>query len=265
MSDAEPLRILLAEDDPVSQAFLAEALRGLGFDVRAVSDGEAALEAAHAQPFDALMLDHHLPGMDGEAVLRALHADASVASRATVAIATTAEPDAAIHAQLLAAGFARVLLKPLDGLSLRDALRELGIARALASPDLDAALDDAAGLRASGSPQALAALRGLFARELEVLANEWDSLRNDAFALAERLHKLRAACGFCGALALQSAAGELAEALHEAELARTESARMEFQHALVAARDALKSSGQALLATTHPQQSPARKGREGIS
>jgi len=180
--------------------------------------------------------------MDGEAVLRALHADASAASRATVAIATTAEPDAAIHAQLRAAGFAQVLLKPMDGLSLRDALRELGIARALASPDLDAALDDAAGLRASGSPQALAALRGLFARELEVLANEWDSLRNDAFALAERLHKLRAACGFCGALALQSAAGELAEALHEAESARTESARMEFQHALVAARDALKSS-----------------------
>ena len=105
----------------------------------------------------------------------------------------------------------------------------------------------------------------MFARELEVLANEWHSLRNDALGLAERLHKLRAACGFCGALALQSAAVELAEALHEAESARTESARMEFQHALVAARDALKSSGQALLATTHPQQSPARKGREGIS
>jgi len=234
---------LLAEDDPISQAFLAEALRGLGFAVRAVSDGEAALEAAHAQPFDALMLDHHLPGMDGEAVLRALHADASAASHATVAIATTAEPDAAIHAQLREAGFARVLLKPLDGARLCDALRELGIACALASPDLIGALDDEAGLRASGSPQALAALRGLFARELEVLANEWHSLRNDALGLAERLHKLRAACGFCGALALQSAAGELSDALRGAESARIEGARMEFQQALATTRAALKSSG----------------------
>jgi CheY-like chemotaxis protein len=238
MSDAEPLRILLAEDDPISQAFLAEALRGLGFTVCAVPNGEAALEAAHAQPFDALMLDHHLPGMDGDAVLRTLLADASAASRATVAIATTAEPDAAIHAQLRAAGFARVLLKPLDGLSLRDALRELGFACAL-----NGALDDAAGLRASGSPQALAALRGLFARELEGLANEWHSVRNDALALAERLHKLRAACGFCGALALQSAAAELSDALREAESARIEGARMRFQQTLAATRDALKSSG----------------------
>lgn len=229
---------MLAEDDPVSLAFLAEALRGLGFAVDAVTDGHAALRVARSQDFDVLMLDHHLPGRDGDSVLRAF-ADAGAASRAIVAIATTAEPDPSIHAHLRSAGFARVLVKPLDRASLRDALRKLGIACTHASSDSSPALDDEAGLRASGSPQALAALRGLFARELDALANEWNSLRDDGNALAGRLHRLRAASGFCGASALQLAAEELSEALRDAGLARIEQARNEFQQALAATREAL--------------------------
>jgi len=233
-------QLLLAEDDPVSLAFLAEALRGLGFDVHAVSDGEAALKAARTRRFDVLMFDHHLPGLDGDTVLQALHAGASAASLGAVALATTAEPDVTLHMHLLAAGFARVLVKPLDGARLREALHGLGIACALASPDLIGALDDEAGLRASGSPQALTALRGLFARELDGLANEWSSLQEDAVAVAARLHRLRAACGFCGASALQAAAEKLSNALRGSEPVRIEECCAGFQQALAATREALE-------------------------
>lgn len=230
-------KILLAEDDPVSLAFLAEALQSLGFEAQAVAAGDAALVAARERRFDALMLDHHLPGLDGDAVLRVLRTDADAASGTALAIATTAEPDAAIHAHLREAGFARVLAKPLDAASLREVFHELGVARA---PDRNPALDDEAGLRASGGAEALSALRGLFARELDALASEWSNLREDAFATAERLHRLRAACGFCGAGALQSAAEKLSAALRGVGPARIEESRAEFQRALAATREALE-------------------------
>lgn len=240
MSRSKPPRILLAEDDPVSLAFLAEALRGMGFDVSPVANGEAALDAAREQQFDALLLDHRLPGLDGDAAISRLRADASAVSRAAVAVATTAEPDPAVHARLRGAGFAGVLIKPLDVARLHEALRELGIDGSEESRGFTAALDDEAGLRACGNADALAALRGLFARELDALADEWNGLRADAFALASRLHRLRAACGFCGARALQSAAENLSAALREAEPVRVEESRAEFQLALAATREALE-------------------------
>lgn len=232
-------RILLAEDDPVSLAYLGEVLRGLGFEVQAVADGEAALIAARKQRFDALMLDHHLPGLDGDAMLQMLRAEAGAASRAVIAIAATAEPDPPIHARLREAGFARVLVKPLDAADLREAFNELGITCAHASADSNHALDDEAGLRASGSAQALTALRGLFAHELDGLTDEWNSLRGDAFALAERLHRLRAACGFCGAHALQCATEKLAGALREGDPEQVEESRSEFERSLAVTRAAL--------------------------
>ncbi|HET6913879.1 MAG TPA: response regulator [Rhodanobacteraceae bacterium] len=231
-------RILLAEDDPVSRVFLAEALHGLGLEVEAVADGEAAVIAARKQQFDALLLDHDLPGMNGDAVLHAVRADPDAASRGAVAIATTAEPDPTIHAGLRARGFARVLVKPLAGMALRKAFSELGIACARATGDPEPALDDSAGRRASGSMQALAALRGLFAQELAVLASEWNLLPDDA--LAQRLHRLRAACGFCGASALQVAAERLSEAMRDAEPAKIEACRGDFRHALTTTREALE-------------------------
>jgi CheY-like chemotaxis protein len=239
MSRLARSRILLAEDDPVSLAFLAEALCGLGFEVQGVSDGKAALNAARGQRFDALLLDHHLPGLDGDAVLRALRADADAGSRTGTAIAATAEPDPTIHAHLREAGFARVLLKPLDRAHLRDVLGELGIA-CTQVPGPHPALDDDAGVRASGSADALAALRGLFARELDALADDWKSLRTDTLALAARLHRVRAACGFCGARALQSAAESLSDALRGAAPERIEASRVVFERALADTRAALE-------------------------
>jgi len=233
-------RILLAEDDPVSSAFLVEALRGMGCEVEAVANGELAREVANERRFDALVFDHHLPGMDGDQALAMLRADARAASQNAIAIATTAEPDPAVHVRLRLSGFAQVLLKPLDSGRLREAFHELGVECQRASLDPAVALDDAAGLRASGSIHALTALRGLFARELGTLADEWRDLTMDSSALAERLHRLRAACGFCGALALQSAAMKLSDALGDGNPARNEQARADFQRVLLETREALE-------------------------
>src|SRR5690348_550616 len=52
---ATHFRVLLAEDDPVSRAFLAEGIRACGADLTDCGDGDAALRFARAQAFDLLI------------------------------------------------------------------------------------------------------------------------------------------------------------------------------------------------------------------
>jgi CheY-like chemotaxis protein/curved DNA-binding protein CbpA len=58
-------RILVVEDDPNIQALLAQALKAHGFAVTVEQDGARAVEAFARHPFDALVLDVMLPGMNG--------------------------------------------------------------------------------------------------------------------------------------------------------------------------------------------------------
>jgi two-component system, cell cycle response regulator CpdR len=63
-------KILLAEDDDSLRRFLAKALERAGFNVRACPDGEAAVEALDDGPYDLLLTDIVMPGMDGIEVAR---------------------------------------------------------------------------------------------------------------------------------------------------------------------------------------------------
>jgi len=62
-------RILLAEDDPSLRGFLARALEKAGYEVTACADGDEAA-AALDQPWDLLLTDIVMPGMDGIEVAR---------------------------------------------------------------------------------------------------------------------------------------------------------------------------------------------------
>jgi two-component system response regulator AtoC len=63
--------LLLADDEPLSRDFLAEALATLGFDVHAVVDGQQAIDAMRKQAFDFVVTDLRMPNQDGNAVLAA--------------------------------------------------------------------------------------------------------------------------------------------------------------------------------------------------
>jgi two-component system, cell cycle response regulator CpdR len=60
--------ILLAEDEPSVAAFVSRALTNGGHEVVAVPDGMAALAALAARPFDLLLTDIVMPGLDGIAL-----------------------------------------------------------------------------------------------------------------------------------------------------------------------------------------------------
>jgi two-component system, OmpR family, response regulator len=66
-------RILVIEDDPETAEEIAACLTASGFEVARRFDGPAGLEAAMTQRFDAITLDRMLPGLDGLALVKALH------------------------------------------------------------------------------------------------------------------------------------------------------------------------------------------------
>ncbi len=68
-------RLLIAEDDHLLSATLAEFLRDEGHEVTMANDGAAALAASVGLDFDVLLTDLRMPVMDGMALIRALRAE----------------------------------------------------------------------------------------------------------------------------------------------------------------------------------------------
>lgn len=65
-------KVLVVDDDEDLQHVVCSVLRASGFDVRAVSSGEEALDHLRVHPVDLLVLDWHLPGMTGIDLCRML-------------------------------------------------------------------------------------------------------------------------------------------------------------------------------------------------
>lgn len=108
-------RVLLVDDDVDLAELLAEALTRGGYDVRCADSLFDALAVTRAEaPFDVLITDLHLPDADGAAVAKAL--------AVPVTLALTGSTAPADAQRLLAEGFAAVLVKPLSGLQLLEAL-----------------------------------------------------------------------------------------------------------------------------------------------
>lgn len=217
-------RLLLAEDDPVSRAFLQEALAGAGHRIDLAQDGASALEQASVVRYDGLLLDVNLPRLRGPALLAALRGDPAAASRNTPALALTAEPGAALAAELAAIGFAATLGKPIGIASLRHAVGDLLAGVAIRCDDAAADRSAVAPLdwdepralaAANGDAVIMATLRGMLLAELP----QQRARLHAALAGGERtaaggeLHRLRAACGICGAARLAAAVDALSVVL----------------------------------------------------
>ncbi len=192
---AQP-HVLVADDDLASCRFLGDGLRSLGATVDTCVDGEAALARARAERFDLLLLDCRMPDGGAMHILTQLRGDAQAASTESVAVATSAELAPADRRDLLAVGFSEVLLKPCTLAGLQHVLTLVHTAGPAC------VLDDGAALYSSGNATTMRALRILLREELALLQRELGGLIQDPVAFADRLHRLRSSCGFCGAAAL---------------------------------------------------------------
>ncbi len=104
--------VLVVEDDPQSLELITDVLTDAGWRVRAAVSGEQAILEATAEPPDLILLDIGLPGIDGNATMRALRGDARTAGLPMVAVTAQAMTGDAERA--IAAGFDGYLTKPID-------------------------------------------------------------------------------------------------------------------------------------------------------
>src|SRR5206468_4699153 len=84
-------RILVVEDDPRLAATLDRVLAAEAYDVEVAGDGNEALRRARARPFDLVVLDVMLPGLDGIAVCKRLRAAGPVPILRLTALGGTEE------------------------------------------------------------------------------------------------------------------------------------------------------------------------------
>lgn len=214
-------RLLLAEDSEASQLVAAAILRKAGYEVDLVGDGEAAVAAAAAGAYDAILMDVRMPGLDGHAATRRIRALPGEAGRVLIlALTASALPgDAALS---LAAGMDAHLTKPVDRARLLGAVAALlaampGRPRApapAAEPGPAHALlvrETLEELRAAVGPGRLPDLVGVFADEtLSRLARL--AAAPAPAAVEGEAHALQSAAGTFGAAALREAATALQRA-----------------------------------------------------
>jgi two-component system cell cycle response regulator DivK len=113
--------VLIVEDDPRSLKLARDVLRFAGYRTLEVESGEDAVAAAREHRPDVVLMDIHLPGMDGIETLRTLRADPATAN--TRVIAVTAGRGEEDREPYLAAGFDDYVAKPIDVHSLADRIR----------------------------------------------------------------------------------------------------------------------------------------------
>jgi two-component system OmpR family response regulator len=118
-------RLLLVDDAEDIRAIARMSLERVGgWDVVSVSGGPEALCSLREDgPFDAVLLDVMMPGMDGPATLARMRADGLSADVPVVFL--TAKATGADHRRLQALGGAGVLPKPFDPMELPRELERL--------------------------------------------------------------------------------------------------------------------------------------------
>jgi len=104
--------VLIADDEAGFRDMVAFALEPLGFRVTAVADGAEAVAQAATRPFDLAVLDHHMPRLNGLDALKQIRA--LLPALPVVVVSGSTERQAELEAEVLAAGGACCLFKPLE-------------------------------------------------------------------------------------------------------------------------------------------------------
>jgi len=106
------LRILLVEDNAVNQLVAELALGRLGYSIDKASDASRALELAEQHEYDVILMDIHMPGMDGYRAAAAIRARERGKRVPMIAMTGNAAPDE--RERCLQAGMDDFLTKPID-------------------------------------------------------------------------------------------------------------------------------------------------------
>ncbi|TAN66805.1 MAG: response regulator, partial [Magnetospirillum sp.] len=110
-------RVLVADDSQANRDVLVKYLSREGHEVVAVADGLAAVEAVFEQPFDVVLLDMIMPGMNGDEVLKAIKAEPRLRLLPVIMISALDALDSIVRC--IEAGAEDYLPKPFNRVLLR--------------------------------------------------------------------------------------------------------------------------------------------------
>jgi CheY-like chemotaxis protein len=122
LAEANPLRILLAEDNLINQKVVLKMLAGFGYGADVVNNGRDALQAALGTPYDLILMDIQMPEMDGIQAANLIRGEQKGAG--PVIVALTAEGLENDEQRFLNHGFDGYLSKPLQVSKLKSLLVE---------------------------------------------------------------------------------------------------------------------------------------------
>jgi signal transduction histidine kinase/CheY-like chemotaxis protein/HPt (histidine-containing phosphotransfer) domain-containing protein len=220
-----PLSVLLAEDNAINRRVAEGLLTRQGVTVVSVCDGAEALALLRRRPFDIVLMDRHMPSMDGiEAVRHLRRMEGPVSQTPVIALTGAASMNDA--QECLDAGMNAFVPKPVEPEQLYQAIlsllgqdlpdqRPVKVAPAILTlPRVHRPAND------GGVLQALA--RDLGLDTLLELVTDFDSSaadlmarigracqQHDFLALEHAAHSFKSASGFLGMLALSARAAEV--------------------------------------------------------
>ena len=119
-------RILIVDDSIENRELLTRRLQALGHTCASVGDGESALNVLRQEPFDLVLLDVIMPGIDGYEALRRMKADEALRTLRVIMLSGVEDIDSIVRclelgaADYLTKPFNSVLLSARVGASLRD-------------------------------------------------------------------------------------------------------------------------------------------------
>jgi signal transduction histidine kinase/ligand-binding sensor domain-containing protein/CheY-like chemotaxis protein len=197
-------RVLLAEDAEDLRLLLAGVIESTGAELVAVENGLEAVRQATAAPFDLVLMDMHMPVLDGNAATRRLRAGGY---RGAI-VALTADVLADAVSNHRAAGCDWVLTKPIDR---RRLFSLLSLFLTEAEPV------DATDPQAFDALHARLSVRFRLRLRTEAAALQAADWRRQGSELAERLHRLKGSCGMFGLAEVGAAAATAERALRDGD------------------------------------------------
>jgi len=228
---ARALRVLLVEDNATNRLLTERQLARLGHTLTAVTTGEAGVRAALEEDVDVVLMDRHLPDIDGCEATRRISAGLPTWRPYLPIIGVTADATAKARDACAAAGMDEVLTKPVDleGLAaaLGRAAAAIGRGDALLSRETAGAAVPTAlrsvVARVDGNTDAAAELIATYlgelpGRRLRIQASLRREETRAVLAAAESLRTSSesigagAVSGTCAALGAAAASGDLATA-----------------------------------------------------
>jgi PAS domain S-box-containing protein len=229
--------VLLVEDNEINQQVAAELLMDAGLTVDVVNNGQAALDRVQQRHYDLVLMDLHMPVMDGLTATRAIRALPGLADLPVVAMTASAMPDD--RKRCLDAGMNDFVAKPIEPENLVSvlmahikpatlghvAVRAIPVSRPVATADVELphaipGLDMALGLRRSSGKTALyLSLLRKFADAYRRFPGDTRALleRSDRAAAHRAMHSFKGVAGSVGATQLQDLAAQLEHAIGSAQ------------------------------------------------